>query len=602
MGRTITGTNGAERIEQGSETEISILALGGNDTIILNRSDDLGGGNFVDAGAGNDSVVNAKEFGNEILLGIGNDTYVGTGFASFASEPGDVVRAGGGNDTIAVTTFKSQYFGESDNDTFISEGWQNFFDGGAGTDTLSYELRDESNTLGGTGVAIDLAQNFTNTGAGRIEEFSSIENATGTNVGDDIFGSSVANVLGGRGGSDLLVGRSGNDTLNGGTGADEMVGGSGNDTYIVDNAGDIVDELNDGGSGTDTVQSAISFSLLQSARVGGVVENLTLLGAGNINATGNDLANLLTGNSGNNVLNGRAGADTMAGLAGNDTYVVDSLSDVVVEALGNGTDTVQTAVSLTLGDNFENLTLLGAGNLNGTGNGLANIMTGNSGNNILNGRGGADTMRGLAGNDTYMVDSVADVVVETVGNGTDTVQAAVNWTLGDNVENLTLLGAGNINGVGNALNNLLTGNSGNNILNGAGGNDTINGGAGIDRLFGNVGNDTLTGGTGADTFVFQSTPNAATNVDTITDFSVADDTISLENSVFTTIGAVGVLAAAAFVRNTTGLAQDASDRIIYETDTGNLFYDSNGNAAGGSVLVAVLDPGLLLTSGDFGII
>ena len=602
MGRTITGTNGADRIEQGSETEIRIIALGGNDTIILDRSDDLGGGNFVDAGAGNDSVVNAKEFGNEILLGTGNDTYVGTGFASFASEPGDVVRAGGGNDTIAVTTFKSQYFGESDNDTFISEGWQNFFDGGAGTDTLSYELRDENNTLGGTGVAIDLAQNFANTGAARVEEFASIENATGTNVGDDIFGSSVANVLRGRGGSDLIVGRGGNDRLDGGTGADEMIGGSGNDTYVVDNAGDIVDELNDGGSGTDTVQSSISFSLLQSARVGGVVENLTLVGNGAINATGNDLANLLTGNSGNNVLNGRAGADTMTGLAGNDTYVVDSLADVVVETVGNGTDTVQTAVNFTLGSNVEILTLLGAGNINGTGNALANAMTGNSGNNILNGRGGNDTMAGLAGNDTYIVDSVADVITEAVGQGTDTVQAAVNWTLGNNFENLTLLGAGNINGVGNALDNVMTGNTGNNILNGAGGDDTINGGAGADRLFGNVGNDTLTGGTGADTFVFHSALNAATNVDEITDFSVADDTIALENSVFTTIGAVGVLAAGAFVRNTTGLAQDASDRIIYESDTGNLFYDSNGNAAGGSVLIGVLSVDLLLTSGDFSII
>lgn len=93
-----------------------------------------------------------------------------------------------------------------------------------------------------------------------------------------------------------------------------------------------------------------------------------------------------------------------------------------------------------------------------------------------------------------------------------------------------------------------------------------------------------------------------TNVDTIIDFSVADDTISLENSVFTTIGAVGTLAAAAFVSNTTGLAQDASDRIIYESDTGNLFFDSNGSAAGGSVLIAVLDPGLLLTNLDFTVI
>lgn len=128
------------------------------------------------------------------------------------------------------------------------------------------------------------------------------------------------------------------------------------------------------------------------------------------------------------------------------------------------------------------------------------------------------------------------------------------------------------------------------------------GGGGADRLYGNIGNDTLTGGTGADAFVFHSAPNASTNVDRITDFSVADDSIWLENGVFTALAATGTLSAGAFVRNTTGLAQDASDRLIYESDTGELYYDSNGNAAGGSVLIAVLNPNLLLTNLDFTVI
>lgn len=482
-------------------------------------------------------------------------TFTGNGDADtlLGSANDDVLNGRGGSDTMR---------GRAGNDTYIVDSIadQVIEAVGEGTDTVQTAV---SFTLG------DNVENLTMLGTGNING----------------IGNGLANVI---------TGNSGNNILDGAGGADTLNGGLGDDTYAL---GDGDDTVTDTG-GTDTITSTITRSLAAL----GSIERLTLLGAGNINATGNDLANLLTGNSGNNVLNGRAGADTMTGLAGNDTYVVDSLSDVVVETVGNGTDTVQTAVNWTLGDNFENLTLLGAGNLNGTGNGLANIMTGNTGNNILNGRGGADTMTGLAGNDTYIVDSIADVVTEAVGQGTDTVQAAVNWTLGNNFENLTLLGTGNINGVGNALNNVLTGNTGNNILNGAGGDDTIIGGAGADRLFGNVGNDTLTGGTGADTFVFHSTPNAATNVDEITDFSVADDTISLENSVFTTIGAVGVLAAGAFVRNTTGLAQDASDRIIYETDTGNLFYDSNGNAAGGSVLIAVLDPGLLMTNLDLTVI
>ncbi|MBC7312012.1 MAG: calcium-binding protein, partial [Rhizobium sp.] len=170
------------------------------------------------------------------------------------------------------------------------------------------------------------------------------------------------------------------------------------------------------------------------------------------------------------------------------------------------------------------------------------------------------------------------------------------------IERLTLMGSSSINGIGNGLSNTITGNSANNTLNGAAGNDTLLGGTGADRLYGGLGNDTLTGGTGADAFVFHATPNAATNVDRITDFSVADDAIWLENGVFTALGAAGALSSAAFVRNTTGLAQDASDRLIYESDTGELYYDSNGSAAGGSVLIAVLNPNLLMTHMDFTVI
>ncbi|MBC7312914.1 MAG: calcium-binding protein [Rhizobium sp.] len=540
-----------------------------------------------------DEITNSGLMVGDILLGAGNDLYDGRlGGVSGEVQGGagdDILRGGDGGETLYGGDGADTLDGNGGADTLVGGDGADALDGGAGADTLSGDTGNDSYYLDNVGDVVieadgqgddmvnaaisyaltDHVERLTLTGAANI-------NATGNGLGN------------------TLTGNAGDNTLDGGIGADTLDGGAGNDTYVVDNAGDVVIEA--ANAGTDTVRTNRSYTL------GANLENLVLTGTANLNGSGNDLANLLTGNSGNNVLNGRAGADTMAGLAGNDRYIVDSLSDVVVETVGNGTDTVQTAVNWTLGDNFENLTLRGAGNLNGTGNGLANIMTGNTGNNILDGRGGADTMAGLAGNDTYVVDSVADVVTEAVGQGTDTVQAAVNWTLGNNIENLTLLGAGNINGVGNALNNLMTGNSGNNILNGAGGNDTINGGAGADRLYGGIGNDTLTGGAGADFFVFHSAPNAATNVDAITDFSVPNDTISLENSIFTTIGAVGTLAAAAFVRNTTGLAQDASDRIIYESDTGNLFYDSNGNAAGGSMLIAVLDPGLLVTNLDFTVI
>ncbi|MDZ4251029.1 MAG: M10 family metallopeptidase C-terminal domain-containing protein [Sulfuritalea sp.] len=219
---------------------------------------------------------------------------------------------------------------------------------------------------------------------------------------------------------------------------------------------------------------------------------------------GNDT---LTGGSGADYLDGGSGTDSMIGGAGDDLYIVDNTGDSVTEQAGGGSDSVKSsAPSFTLSANIEYLILTGTGNINGTGNADPNTLTGNSGNNqldggagndTLKGGGGTDTLTGGAGDDQIYVDSADDVVVEAVGDGTDTVSSSASYTLTANVEHLILTDSATV-GIGNSLANTITGNAANNTLGGDAGNDTMTGDSGDDTMTGGAGNDTLSGGSGND--------------------------------------------------------------------------------------------------------
>jgi Ca2+-binding RTX toxin-like protein len=162
-------------------------------------------------------------------------------------------------------------------------------------------------------------------------------------------------------------------------------------------------------------------------------------------------------------------------------------------------------------------------------------------------------------------------------------------------------GIGNDALTGNAGNDRLLGQDGNDTLNGGLGNDILDGGIGNDTLFGGAGNDKLTGGLNNDFFVFNTAPNTSTNRDAITDFNHVADTFRLENAIFTKLGAGGVHALNPAFFRAAAAALDANDFVVYNQATGVLFYDANGNAAGGAIAVAVLTGHPVLAANDFGV-
>ncbi len=326
-------------------------------------------------------------------------------------------------------------------------------------------------------------------------------------------------------------------------------------------------------------------------------------------------ADSIFGLGGNDVLDGGAGADLMSGGDGNDIYFVDDAGDNITDT--KGYDVVNSFRSYTMKIGLETLALIGIDNINGTGTGNNDDMAGNDSNNILtglagsdqlSGNGGNDTldggagsdfMEGGAGNDIYFVNDINDIVDETVfmSSGIDTVNADIAYTLDSELENLNLTGTA-LSGTGNELNNTINGNNSNNSLNGMNGKDNLVGNGGNDTLNGGLGKDNLNGGVGLDKFLFNIVPGVS-NADTITGYVSADDTITLENAIFTKFTATGAIAAGNFVAKVNPVAVDANDYLLYNTATGALLYDANGNGAGAAIQFATLTGAPALTAADF---
>ncbi|HMJ93720.1 MAG TPA: calcium-binding protein, partial [Allosphingosinicella sp.] len=453
----IFGTAGDDQLQGTSEGDV-LFGDTGADTMTGGLGDDyylvdnVGDQVIEAAGAGIDGVESVISYAlvpnvEDLVLG-GTGAIDGTGnpLDNFmaGNDSANRLEGGGGNDTL---------FGAGGIDTLV---------GGAGSDLY---LVNDGDLIVETSAAdgYDVAQSsITYALTPFVDELRLVGQDAIDGIGNDQ--------------ANLIVGNEAANLIDGGAGGgDTLRGGLGNDIYVVDHSTDIVNELF--GEGLDTVRTSAT-RILDSN-----VENLTLIGAAAIDGTGNDLDNLILGNSAANVLDGAGGVDTMRGGAGDDTYLLDQYDNPVVEAAGEGVDTVRISWDYELGANIENLVQTGIGVVTGIGNALDNRLTGNSNWNFLDGRAGADTMIGGQGNDTYVVDSLGDTIVELAGEGEDTVRSAVTFTLGQHLENLTLIGTAAVNGTGNASANRILGNDGANVLDGGGGMDFMEGGLGNDTYY-----------------------------------------------------------------------------------------------------------------------
>jgi Ca2+-binding RTX toxin-like protein len=317
---------------------------------------------------------------------------------------------------------------------------------------------------------------------------------------DDVYGGAGNDFIRAQAGDDLIYGEAGRDFLDGGTGADTMYGGLGNDIYFVDHLSDVVSE--EGGDGTDTVKSRVSYTLADG------LENLWLqkgstatTGVGNAARNmivGNQLDNLLDGRDGNDNLIAGAGDDTVHGGEGHDKLHGNDGHDELRGEAGNDKLHGGTGNDTVYGGDGNDVLCPGLGD---------DVMYGGDGNDLLSGNAGADVAYGGAGNDTYKITDALDTIVEYANEGHDVVHAKADVTLSDHVEDVFLFGSHDLNATGNSGANRLLGNTGDNLLSGMGGddhmdgrhgNDTLFGGDGQDKLHGHVGDDHLFGGADAD--------------------------------------------------------------------------------------------------------
>ena len=530
------GTAGADFL-WGTDNPESMNGLAGNDTLIGNAGNDtLTGGDgddTLDGGYGADTMAG----------GAGDDTYfvdtAGDTTTEAADQGIDTVYSGvdrtlgtnlenlvlyGAATTGTGNTLDNQLIGNALNNTLSGGSGNDFLDGGAGQDAMTGGIGDDTFEVDNEGdTVIEYASEGSDTVQASITfdltNRPNVENVILTGAGNiNAIGNAAVNRLIGNGGVNVLTGGAGDDYLDGGAGADSLVGGANDDTYVVDNTGDTVTENSD--EGNDTVQASITFDLTSRPNV----ENVTLIGFANSNATGNAVANRLTGNAGVNMLAGGAGADTLQGGGGDDRLTGDAL-DTALYSGGQGDYIVVNY----LGETWvldRRAGQDGADQL--TGNFTLSFLGSQTTRSVATARNPLDYIAAYPDLIYYLGANEASGFNHLIANGvaegrTITFDAAAYADTNGDVKavytnpttgilDLRGLAAhyiqwGSTEGRGATLNgdegaDLVRGGIGNDWLDGRGGADNIAGEAGHDQITGGAGNDVIAGEAGFDTAIF----------------------------------------------------------------------------------------------------
>jgi Ca2+-binding RTX toxin-like protein len=524
-----------------SGTVIGSVILGsGNDTVANDGI--LTGDVTLGANAGNDTLVNSGTIEGNLDFGFSTDVLTNSGRIE-----GLVMASGGGTFTIrnsgSIATVQI-----ASNGTIRNTGTIGFIGDNGGDNVVlnSGLIGAASENEGGLGLG---------DGEDRVVNLGRIAGEVSLGADNDRFDTRSGVLVGpvdAGAGDDTVFGSSAGDSILGGDGVDSLFG-SGGDDFLSGGGGEFgAGDTLVGGAGGDTLDGGLGPDAASyETSTKGIVISLAS-------------PSLNTGDAAGDVY---VGIEGITGSAHNDTITGNSAFNTLIG--GKGSDTI-------------------------TGGGaIGDFIFGGDGNDLLDIGGPAGGMLGGFGNDTYIVNGGTEFLSESASQGTDTIKSTVDYTLatGNSVEAIIAnAGTKGLSLTGNELAQTITGGVG---------ADTLGGGAGNDTLAGGRGNDSLTGGANADRFVFNTKLSATANIDQIADFSTIDDIIAVDNAIFTKLVGTGALSADQFHKNTTGLAHDTSDRIIYEVDTGKLFYDSNGSGAGGAAQFALLSPNLALSAADF---